>query len=141
MVIKQILYNSIDYWKIVQIREIVLRIPLRLRFSLAEIQAESQELIFGIQENNQWIGSCQYQILNDEAKMRQVAILNKYKRKGYGKQLVLASMEILKQKGIQKIYCHARATAVPFYENLGFQTVSEAFLEVHIPHFKMQKFM
>ncbi len=141
MVIKQILYNSNDYWKIVQIREIVLRIPLGLRFSLAEIQAESQELIFGIQENDQWIGSCQYQILNNEAKMRQVAILNKYKRKGYGKQLVLASMEILKQKGIQKIYCHARATAVPFYENLGFQTVSEAFLEVQIPHFKMQKFI
>lgn len=141
MVIKQILYNSNDYWKIVQIREIVLRIPLGLRFSLAEIQAESQELIFGIQENDQWIGSCQYQIFNDEAKMRQVAILDKYKRKGYGKQLVLASMEILKQKGIQKIYCHARATAVPFYENLGFQTVSEAFLEVHIPHFKMQKFI
>jgi predicted GNAT family N-acyltransferase len=141
MVIKQILYNSNDYWKIVQIREIVLRIPLGLRFSLAEIQAESQELIFGIQENDQWIGSCQYQILNNEAKMRQVAILNKYKRKGYGKQLVLASMEILKQKGIQKIYCHARVTAVPFYENLGFQTISEAFLEVHIPHFKMQKFI
>lgn len=141
MVIKQILYNSNDYWKIVQIREIVLRIPLGLRFSLAEIQAESQELIFGSQENDQWIGSCQYQILNNEAKMRQVAILNKYKRKGYGKQLVLASMEILKQKDIQKVYCHARATAVPFYENLGFQTVSEAFLEVHIPHFKMQKFI
>lgn len=141
MVVKQILYNSNDYWKILQIREMVLRIPLGLRFSLAEIQAESQELIFGIQENNQWIGSCQYQIFNEDAKMRQVAILDTYKRKGHGKQLVLASMEILKQKGIQKIYCHARATAVPFYEHLGFQTVSEAFLEVHIPHFKMQKYI
>jgi predicted GNAT family N-acyltransferase len=50
-------------------------------------------------------------------------------------------MEILKQKGIQKIYCHARASAVPFYENLGFQTVSDQFLEVNIPHFKMQKFI
>ncbi len=141
MVVKQILYNSNDYWKIVQIREIVLRIPLGLRFSLVEIQKESEELIFGIQVNNQWIGSCQYQIFNNEAKMRQVAILDAYKRKGYGKKMVIQSMEILKQKGIQKIYCHARTSAVPFYENLGFQTVSEAFLEVHIPHFKMQKFM
>jgi hypothetical protein len=73
--------------------------------------------------------------------MRQVAILDAYKRKGYGKELVLATMEILKQKGIQKIYCHARASAVPFYENLGFQTISEQFLEVNIPHVKMQKFI
>jgi predicted GNAT family N-acyltransferase len=139
MVVKQILYNSNEYWKIVQIREIVLRLPLGLRFSLAEIQNESEELIFGILVNNQWIGSCQYQILNNEAKMRQVAILDAYKRNGYGKQLVLATMEILKQKGIQKIYCHARASAVPFYENLGFQIVSDPFIEVNIPHFKMQK--
>jgi predicted GNAT family N-acyltransferase len=141
MVVKQILYNSNDYWKIVQIREIVLRIPLGLRFSLPEIQNESEELILGIQIKNQWIGSCQYQILNNEAKMRQVAILDTYKRNGYGKELVIQSMEILKQKGIQKIYCHARTSAVPFYENLGFQTISEQFLEVNIPHFKMQKFM
>jgi predicted GNAT family N-acyltransferase len=141
MVVKQILYNSNDYWKIVQIREIVLRLPLGLRFSLAEIQNESEELIFGIQVNSQWIGSCQYQIFNNEAKMRQVAILGAYKRKGYGKEIVIQSMEILKQKGIQKIYCHARASAVPFYENLGFQTISEQFLEVNIPHFKMQKFI
>ena len=141
MVVKQILYNSNDYWKIVQIREIVLRLPLGLRFSLAEIQNESEELIFGIQVNSQWIGSCQYQIFNNEAKMRQVAILGAYKRKGYGKEIVIQSMEILKQKGIQKIYCHARASAVPFYENLGFQTISEQFLEVNIPHVKMQKFI
>jgi predicted GNAT family N-acyltransferase len=141
MVVKQILYNSNEYWKIVQIREIVLRIPLGLRFSLSEIQNESEELIFGIQVNNQWIGSCQYQIFNNEAKMRQVAILDAYKRKGYGKKMVIQSMEILKQKSIQKIYCHARASAVPFYENLGFQTISDEFMEVNIPHFKMQKFV
>jgi predicted GNAT family N-acyltransferase len=139
MVVKQILYNSNEYWKIVQIREIVLRLPLGLRFTLPEIQKESEELIFGIQVNNQWIGSCQYQILNNEAKMRQVAILDAYKRNGYGKELVIQSMEILKQKGIKKIYCHARVSAVPFYENLGFQTVSDPFIEVNIPHFKMQK--
>ena len=34
---------------------------------------------------------------------------------------------------------HARETAVPFYERLGYATVGARFEEVTIPHFKMEK--
>ena len=33
---------------------------------------------------------------------------------------------------------HARQTAVPFYERLGYETYGEPFVEVTIPHIAMR---
>ena len=41
--------------------------------------------------------------------------------------------------GIKKIEFHARKTAVKFYQKLGYHLEGEEFLEVGIPHFKMEK--
>jgi predicted GNAT family N-acyltransferase len=43
------------------------------------------------------------------------------------------------EKGVKLMHCNARKTAVPFYLQLGFETVGEEFEEVGIPHFRMQK--
>jgi predicted GNAT family N-acyltransferase len=36
---------------------------------------------------------------------------------------------------------HARKTAVPFYERIGYQVAGEEFLEVGIPHYEMRKLL
>nr|MBP8249907.1 GNAT family N-acetyltransferase [Chitinophagales bacterium] len=42
-------------------------------------------------------------------------------------------------KGFTLMYCHARDTAIPFYEKLGYSRVGEEFEEVTIPHWEMGK--
>jgi predicted GNAT family N-acyltransferase len=40
-----------------------------------------------------------------------------------------------------QIQLHARSNAVKFYKSMKYEIVSEQFLEVGIPHFKMQKIL
>lgn len=44
------------------------------------------------------------------------------------------------RRGYKRIYLHARAYAIPFYEGLGYHVFGEEFTEVGIPHRHMQKF-
>jgi ribosomal protein S18 acetylase RimI-like enzyme len=139
--ILDIKYNSPDYWELVRIREFVLRLPLFMRFSIESLQSETNEKIFGIKVGSKWIGSCQYQLFPELniAKMRQVAILDSFQGKGFGNILISESEKSIKKLGIDKITCHARVTAIPFYESLHYQCTSEVFEEVGIPHKKMEK--
>ncbi len=137
----EIKHNHYDYWKLVRIREIVLRLPLFMRFTRESLLTEANEKMFGLQVDNKWIGSCQYQLFPEikTAKMRQVAILKPFQRLGLGKILIAESEKNIKKMGMNKVNCHARESAIPFYESLGYQCVSELFEEVGIPHKKMEK--
>ncbi|MBE7037720.1 MAG: GNAT family N-acetyltransferase [Ruminococcaceae bacterium] len=61
-------------------------------------------------------------------------------RKGLGTKLMLRSFEeIKKQFNCKKITLHAQKQAVAFYEKLGFNIVSDEFLEEGIVHVTMEK--
>lgn len=135
-----IAYDSPDYWKVVRLREQVLRLPLNMRFLMTDLELESTEKIWAYKtENNQIIASNQFILSNSTAKLRQVVTDPRYQRQGYGARLFLESEAALQALGIQEIYCHARDTAVDFYLKLGFEIDSEEFLEVGIRHYKMRK--
>ena len=71
--------------------------------------------------------------------MRQVATAKSFQGKGMGRDLYLFCERELKSEGISEIYCHARKSAIPFYEKMDFIIVSDEFIEVGIPHVKMKK--
>jgi predicted GNAT family N-acyltransferase len=73
------------------------------------------------------------------AKMRQVAVKPELQSMGIGSGLVRFSEEWSKQQGLLSIVMHARKEAVPFYERMGYEVRGKEFLEVGIPHFKMEK--
>lgn len=47
--------------------------------------------------------------------------------------------EYLKEKDVNRIYCHAQMTAKPFYDRLGYQVKGETFDEGGIEHVLMYK--
>jgi predicted GNAT family N-acyltransferase len=134
-----IIYNTEAYWKVLRMRELVLRLPLGLRFSADDIEKEESELIFAFKTDSKIVASCQFVVSGQTAKMRQVATARAFQGQGIGRDLYLYCEENLKKQEITEIYCHARKTAVPFYQKLKFQIVSEEFEEVGIPHVKMKK--
>ena len=73
------------------------------------------------------------------AKMQQVVVLPKYQSIGVGKNLVNFSEKFISNIGINSILLHAREPVVGFYEKLGYEKFGEKFLEVTIPHHKMNK--
>jgi len=120
-------------------RELVLRIPLGLRFKAEEIAREKEEWIFASDIDGKIVSSCQFLIMDYTAKMRQVATAKEYQGQGLGRDLYLYCENSLKKQGVKEIYCHARKSAIRFYEKMNFEIVSEEFEEVGLPHVKMKK--
>lgn len=58
--------------------------------------------------------------------------------KGYGKQIMLAGIEVAKKDfGAKRIDIEAQEYAKGFYEQVGFRQSSEQFILDGIPHIKM----
>ena len=67
-----------------------------------------------------------------------MAILQEYQRKGYGSILVKEIIEYIKLKKEGKIISiHSQADKSDFYKKLGFEIVSDLFLECGIEHYIM----
>jgi predicted GNAT family N-acyltransferase len=47
--------------------------------------------------------------------------------------------EYAKSKGISTLKLNAQTHAIPFYSQLGYETVSEEFMDAGIPHKTMKK--
>ena len=137
---KQIEYNSPNYKKELELRNIVLKIPLGLNIYELNLDFERNDFHLGAFLNEKLIAALVLTKLDkEEIQMRQVAVNETYQGKNIGKQLVVYSEEFLFQKGFSKIVLNARKNVVPFYEKLGYCAVGEEFIEVNIPHFKMEK--
>lgn len=73
-------------------------------------------------------------VLGNAVRMRQVAVEPAWQGRGVGRLLVEAAEEWCHANGAQDVFAHARASAVPFYEHLGYVTFGETFVEVGLPH-------
>ncbi len=69
--------------------------------------------------NNEFTGS-QYQL-------RGMATLSNYQGKGFGKDLVSKTVEILKGNNIDIVWCNARVIALDFYIKQGFNIIGKEF--------------
>lgn len=66
-------------------------------------------------------------------------VLSTERHKGYGKYLMRESMRSLTLRtGVHRFVLHSQLHAAPFYEKLGFRTVSEPYLEAGILHVTME---
>ena len=59
--------------------------------------------------------------------LRGMATLESHRGKGFGNQLVNFAIVYMRGQKVQYVWCNARKKAVPFYKNLGFETVSDEF--------------
>ena len=138
--IKSFAYLSPEYQQALELRDRVLRQPLGLRFTPAELLKDEKDVHFGLFENGT-ILACLIltETESNRMKMRQVAVAVDRQGQGLGKDLNTAAEKYALKHGFTVMFCHARKSAVPFYENLGYRTVGEEFTEVNIPHFLMEK--
>jgi Predicted acyltransferase len=140
MPLKEIDYGTKEYEQMLELRYEVLRKPLGLDFSEAELTRSKTDILLGCFDDDEIQGCC---MLTDKgngvAKLRQMAVRKKYQGTGIGKELLLYAEAMARIKGFAKIIMHARATAIGFYERLGYQAVGDKFLELNIEHYLMEK--
>ncbi len=129
------------YAKALALRYAVLRKPLGLEFTDAELKKDEADTHVALIAEQEEVKACLTLTFDSpgSVKVRQVAVSEKEQGKGLGRKLSVAAEQYVLDKGVKLMHCNARKTAVPFYLRLGFETVGEEFEEVGIPHFRMQK--
>lgn len=140
LLIKTIQHSGHDYKKAVELRQKVLRTPLNLTFSEAELAAESNQIHVVAMKEDKVLGVLALlRLENGLIKMRQVAVNPEDAGNGIGKSMVIYAEELAKNEGFRLMVLNARQTAVGFYKRLNYNQVGEQFNEVGLPHFKMEK--
>jgi GNAT superfamily N-acetyltransferase len=140
MSLKIIEFGSTSYQKMVDLRFQILRNPLGLTFSQADLDKEKDDILIGFFEEDNLEGCC---ILTPDNKtdirLRQMAVISGLQHRGIGRAIMNFAENVARDRGYKVLHMHARKTAVGFYQKLGYEIIGEEFEEVTIPHFEMQK--
>ena len=82
--------------------------------------------VFGLLLSNLVIGICVFHVVLDEAQINFFAINHKYRKKGYGSQLMRYLIKQCENLNINKLFLevsHTNLTAEKFYSRFDFSTV------------------
>ena len=141
MKVIQIEYSSSLYEQEIILRDVILRQPLGLDIKNDDLSAEVNQDHFGLLDDESNLVACLVikRLDNNTVQLRQMAISEKWHKKGLGKLLVTEVEAILLKKSAKKIILHARKHVSGFYKKLGYTEFGEEFIEVSIPHIMMSK--
>jgi predicted GNAT family N-acyltransferase len=140
MALKQIDHGSKEYQQMVNLRMEILRKPLGLTFTNAELEKEKDDILIAAFEDDKILACCMLTKQDDKnVKLRQMAVQNNLQGKGIGASLLSFAENLARDRGYKKLMMHARKTALGFYEKLGYKITGDEFTEVTVPHFVMEK--
>ncbi len=140
MALKIIDHGTKEYKQMVTLRYNILRKPLGLKFTDDELENERNEVLIGAFEDDQMLGCCMLVRIDDRTmRLRQMAVPNNLQGKGVGRALMNFAENISRDLGYKKITMHARKNTVGFYEKFGYRIAGDEFIEITLPHFKMEK--
>ncbi|RHW43248.1 GNAT family N-acetyltransferase [Neobacillus notoginsengisoli] len=84
-------------------------------------------------------GAGRFRLVDGYGKVERICVLQEVRGTGAGKAIMRKIEEYAKEQEIQKLKLNAQVQAIPFYEGLGYEIVSEEFLDAGIPHKTMVK--
>ena len=137
----EILHGSPEWEEAVELRQDVLRTPLSLRFSEAQLAAEGPPERHVVARVGGVIVGTAIVVPLDAAtvKVRQVAVRADQRGTGLGRGLMQRAEEVARAAGFRTVRLHARLVVRDFYEKLGYVAEGGVFEEIGIPHTVMTK--
>lgn len=104
-----------------------------------EIDAFEQTSIhFVLYDDDKPIATGRFRTIDDVGKIERICVLPAYRGRGLGKR-IMEAIEQYATKHVTKVKLNAQTHAEPFYKQLGYETVSDVFLDAGIPHVTMVK--
>lgn len=102
-------------------------------------QHEDEAVHFVLYQEHSPVGAGRFRVVDGYGKVERICVLKETRKTGAGKKIMLAIEDYARKKGMAKLKLNAQTHAVPFYEGLGYQTVSDEFMDAGIPHKTMIK--
>lgn len=138
--VRELNYYSDDYRKELLLRDEVLRKPLGMSLYDDNLDRDKNDTHIGAFLGDNLVGVLILtRLRGTNVKMRQVAVAEAMQSQKVGSKMVRFAEVFAREAGYKNMVLNARKTAVPFYLKQGYSIVGDEFLEINIPHYKMQK--
>lgn len=131
--------GSQAYAQTLALRNEVLRAPLNLQLTAAELDSDKDFIHIAGFQADALVATAGLSSGPGLLKMRQVAIAAHVQGQGIGTALLAYCETQARQRNAPGIYAHARQSALPFYQNSGYALCSDLFFELNIPHKRVEK--
>ncbi len=69
--------------------------------------------------------TCRMRYFAEFAKLERVAVRREFRKSGVAAKMIHYSLELCRQKGYRRIYGHAQARLVPFWQKFGFEPIND----------------
>jgi predicted GNAT family N-acyltransferase len=101
---------------------------------------DSESLHVIAEDGERVIGTARVQFLTDDlAKIERMAILEPFRRKGIGRQIMAFLEGELRNRHIEQAFLHSQYAVTGFYRACGYKETGPPFWEAGIKHIKMQR--
>lgn len=102
-------------------------------------QFEDEATHFVMYQEGLPIGAGRFRFVDGYGKVERICVLKDARKTGAGKEIMKEIEAHASKKRIQKLKLNAQTHAIPFYAGLGYEVVSEEFMDAGIPHKTMIK--
>lgn len=102
-------------------------------------ELENEAKHFVAYDRNEPIGAGRFRVVDGVGKVERICVLRDKRKTGAGKAIMMKIEDYAKETGIEKLKLNAQTHAIPFYTSLGYDVVSDEFLDAGIPHKTMIK--
>ena len=102
-------------------------------------QHEGESTHFVMYKNESPIGAGRFRVLDGYGKVERICVLKEARKSGAGKAIMDEIEKFAFTNGLHKLKLNAQTHAIPFYSGLGYEVVSEEFMDAGIPHKTMVK--
>ncbi|MDR7076591.1 putative GNAT family N-acyltransferase [Neobacillus niacini] len=85
------------------------------------------------------IAAGRFRVVDGYGKVERICVLKEARKTGSGKAMMNEIEAYARKNGQHKLKLNAQTHAIPFYAGLGYEVVSEEFLDAGIPHKTMIK--
>ncbi|MDR6124522.1 putative GNAT family N-acyltransferase [Bacillus sp. SLBN-46] len=104
-------------------------------------QFEDEAVHFVLYNDDFPIGAGRFRVVDGYGKVERICVLKEARKTGAGNAIMNGIEEHALEQGLHKLKLNAQTQAIPFYARLGYEIVSEEFLDAGIPHKTMMKEM
>lgn len=139
-IIEEIAFGTERYRQATELRRELLRKPLGLDFAPEDLAREIDDRHLAAIVDGRVVGTLLLRAVDATTfRLMQMAVADDMQGRGVGAALVRNAERIARDAGVEKMRMHARATAIGFYERCGYTKVSGEFVDLGIPHVRMEK--
>ncbi|OZI13043.1 GNAT family N-acetyltransferase [Bacillaceae bacterium SAS-127] len=110
-------------------------VPLDLEID----EYEDSSIHFVLYDADKPCGAGRFRTKDGMGKAERICVLAAARGKGAGQLIMNALEDIAKEQHLPGVILSAQIHAIPFYEKLGYDVISEKYMDAGIPHKTMKK--